>query len=190
VSEVRERGHDRTAALRAAFDRAFVEPLRLDAPPSEHLLAIRVGTKACALRLSEIAGLFADRRITRVPGGAAALIGLAGFRGALVPVYSLQALLGLGATSAATPRWLVVAAGRPAAPVALAFEAFEGQLRVALDAIVPAEARSALGGCAGEFVRADNFAGPILHLTLLLATIERTGGAAPKAPQDEITQEG
>jgi chemotaxis signal transduction protein len=183
MSETLGRVHDRTAALRLAFDRAFAEPFRLDAPATENLLAVRVGAQACALRLSGIAGLFADRKITRVPGSAAALIGLAGFRGALVPVYSLQALLGVG--GARPSRWLAIAA---AAPVALAFEAFEGQLRVSPDAILAAETHRALGGCAREFVRLGDFAGPILHLPSVLEIIETPGGK-PAPAKEEIEEE-
>jgi chemotaxis signal transduction protein len=218
-SETSARPHDRAAGLRAAFDRAFAEPLRLDAPATENLLAIRIGTEPCALRLSEIAGLFADRKITRVPGSAAALLGLAGFRGALVPVYSLQILVGqapvgqapvgqapvgqvpvgqvlpdlAGAKGGApTPRWLVVAA---AAPVALAFEAFEGQLRLTPEEIIAAPPRAAqwhasLGGGAREFVRMADFAGPILHLPSLLAAIATAGGVAAQAnARDKIEEE-
>lgn len=175
--------HDRAAVLRLAFDRAFAEPLRLDGPATEDLLAIRVGAQPCALRLCEIAGLFADRNVTRVPGSAATLIGLAGFRGALLPVYSLQALLGLGGAKPA--RWLVVAA---AAPVALAFETFEGQLRVSPDAILASEARTALGGCAKEFVRIGEFAGPILHVPSVLDLVETPDGK-PARTRDEIEEE-
>ena len=185
MSDVRDRMLDRAAALRLDFDRAFAQPVQLDAPPIENLLAIRVGAEACALRRSEIAGLFADRRITRIAGSTAALIGLAGFRGvALLPVYALGTLLGFNGTrTVAAPRWLVVAA---AAPVALAFDAFEGQFRVSPDAILAAEAGAALGGCAREFVRAGDFAGPILHLPSLLDTIEAPGSEA--APNDATTR--
>ena len=109
-----------------AFDRAFAAPLRADAAAKHDLLAIRVGARTLRHALSEIAGLFADRKITRVPGSNAALLGIAGFRGAIVPVYSLpDAARAFRQRSA--PRWLVIAA---AAPVALAFDAFEGHLRV------------------------------------------------------------
>jgi chemotaxis signal transduction protein len=178
--------------LRAAFDRAFAEPFRLDAPASESLLAIRAGNEPFALRLAEIAGLFADRKISHVPGNMPALLGLAGFRGALVPVYSLQVLLAHAAARAAAgvPRWIVLAA---AAPVAFAFEVLEGQLRVSPEAILPEailpeasapeavlpEASAIPGGRVKEFVRAAHFAGPILHLPSLFDGIGAPGGGPP-----------
>jgi chemotaxis signal transduction protein len=157
----------RAAELRQAFDRTFAEPVRFDTALKEDLLAVRIDTQAFAIRLSEISGLFADKKITPVPGGHAALRGIAGFRGAIVPVYDLQILLGHSSTS--TPRWLVIAA---AAPVALAFEVFEGQLRVPRDAILPQPSRPELRGYARELVRTANFVGPVMHLPSLLDAIK------------------
>ena len=157
----------RAAELRLAFDRAFAEPPRIDTTSKEDLLAIRVGAQAYAMRLSEISGLFADKKITPVPGSHAALRGLAGFRGALVPVYDLQTLLGHPNTE--TPRWLVIAA---AAPIALVFAGFDGQLRVSRDAIVPQPSRPETRSYARDFVGNDDFVGPILHLPSVLEAIK------------------
>jgi chemotaxis signal transduction protein len=128
------------------------------------------------MRLSEIAGLFADRKITRVPGSKAALLGIAGFRGALVPAYSLRALLGLSGTQA--PRWLAIAA---AAPVAFAFDAFEGHLRVSADAIMPRQSRGEIKGFAPNFIRADDLARPVIDLSAAVAALgaSETASAAP-----------
>lgn len=121
---------DRAARLRDAFDRSFAEARPPEPPPGEDLLAIRIGAEPYALRLSEIAGLFAGRKITALPGGPPALLGIAGFRGSIVPVYDLPTLLG-------HPReevhWLVMAA---AAPVAFGFAHLDGHVRVELDAIL------------------------------------------------------
>jgi chemotaxis signal transduction protein len=157
----------RAAELRLAFDRAFAEPVRLDTALKEDLLAVRVETQAFAIRLSEISGLFADKKITPVPGGHAALRGIAGFRGAIVPVYDLHILFGRSGSS--TPRWLVIAA---AAPVALAFAAFEGQLRVVREAIVPQPSRADHRGYVREFVGTEAFVGPIMHLPSVLEAIK------------------
>ena len=172
---------ERVLELRAAFDRSFAEPARLDVAVREEFLAIRLATQAWAIRLSEIAGLFVDKKITRVPGGHAALLGIAGFRGAILPVYDLAIVLGHPregvASVVATPRWLVVAA---AAPVALAFDAFERQLRVRGDAILPQQTGHGLRSYAREFVRTKSFAGPIMHLPSVLEVINaKRAEAAP-----------
>ena len=161
---------ERAAELRLAFDRGFAERAGLGRGIREALLAVRVDTQPFAIRLSEISGLFADKKITPVPGSDAALRGIAGFRGAIVPVYDLQILLGhTAASGAAMPRWLVIAA---AAPVALAFTAFEQQIRAAHEAILPHPAGAEGRGFAREFVRTRKFAGPLLHLPSVLEAIK------------------
>jgi chemotaxis signal transduction protein len=164
---IRSNVTQRAAELRVAFDRAFADPVRLDTAFKEELLAIRVGGQAYAIRLSEIAGLFADKKVTPVPGGHAALRGIAGFRGAVLPVYDLQILLGHPGNG--SPRWLVIAA---AAPVALAFDAFERQLRVPRDAILPQPSRPEIRSYAHEFARTQEFSGPIIHLPSVLEAIK------------------
>jgi purine-binding chemotaxis protein CheW len=121
---------ERAVDLRRAFDRSFAEPVRRLDVHTENLLAIRLGDDPYALRLSEITGLFADKRVSAMPSGVRALLGIAGFRGAILPVYDLRILLGYAPSSVA--RWLVVAAKRP---VAFAFDALDGHLRLARDAI-------------------------------------------------------
>jgi purine-binding chemotaxis protein CheW len=167
----------RAADMRVAFDRAFADRVRFDTTATESLLAIRVGEQSCAIRLSEITGLFADKKITRVPGSGVALLGIAGFRGTIVPVYSLQTLVGRSGdrSGTRTPRWLVIAA---AAPIALAFEAFEGQLRVPPDAILPRQSRPEMKSYAREFVQAQNLVRPIMHLPSVLDAIKSPGPEA------------
>ncbi len=160
----------RAAELRRDFDRAYAEPVRTGVTAAEDLLAIEIASQRFAIRMSEIAGLYAGKKVTRIPGGNAALLGIAGFRGALLPVYDLHALLGHPRTQA--PRWLVVSA---AAPVALAFEAFGGQLRVARTDIATRPAGAHAGSYARELVRSQRFMGPILHLPSVLEAIKAPG---------------
>jgi chemotaxis signal transduction protein len=170
MNEIASHIGGRAAELRLAFDRGFGAPRRLDADVSEKFLAIRVGAEPYAIRLAEIAGLFVDKKVTPVPGGDASLIGIAGFRGAIVPVDDLQLLLGHAAPSGtATPRWLVIAA---AAPVALAFTAYEQQIRAAPDAIMPQPSGAQARGYTREFVRTRKFSGPLLHLPSVLEAIK------------------
>jgi chemotaxis signal transduction protein len=166
---------ERAGALRLAFDRDFAAPLRSDTTVKQDLLAIRVGHEACAIRLSDVTGVFVDRRITRFPTGDAAFIGIAGFRGAIVPVYSLLALLGHSGTKA--QRWLVIAAS---ASVALAFDLFEGHWRVPADAILPQQANAQMRGYAPEFVRSAGVVRPVLRLASI---VEALGASTPSHPR-------
>jgi chemotaxis signal transduction protein len=169
---------ERAAELRSDFDRSFAVPLRADVVQKLDLLAIRVGPEFCALRLSDVAGLFADRKITPVPGNNAGLLGIAGFRGQVLPVYSLPILL--GHSGAQTPRWLVIAA---AAPVAFAFDTFEGHLRASSGAILPQQTDVKNRAYAREFLRTADVVRSVLHLPSVIAALgaaERPDIAAMK----------
>ncbi len=124
---------DRAAALHAAFDRQFAAAPTTAAEAGEQFLVVGVGRDRLLLRLRDIGGLFADRRIVTVPSGNAALLGITGLRGAILPVYSLGIALGYPRPDA-TPRWLVTAAS---ALLAFAFAHFERHVEIARDRIVP-----------------------------------------------------
>jgi len=114
------------ADLRQQFDSGFSRAPRTDDAEVETLLAIRVGPEPYALRLTEISGLVAGKAFTRVPAPAQALIGIADLRGSIVAAYDLRVVFGqVGATQ---PRWLALTATDTT--VGLAFDHFEGHLRV------------------------------------------------------------
>jgi purine-binding chemotaxis protein CheW len=178
---------ERAAQLRRDFDRSFAEPPAGRPAAPVDLLAIRLGTEPYALRLSEIAGLFADKKLTRLPDSVPEFLGLAGFRGSVVPVYDLRVLLGHAGGEA--PRWLVIAV---AGMVALAFDGFDGHLRLGQEGIAqpepgiakrphvralarPGDDRSALAGTLR----------PIVDLASVVEAIgPRASGAVPP-PQPE-----
>ena len=150
--------------LARAFDADFARPVEARAAAVEDVLAIRIGGDPYALVRSEIAGLLADKPVTPLPGGAPGLLGISGFRGALVPVYDLRVVLGGGA-AASPPRWLVTAA---AAPVALAFDRFEAVLRVPREAIT---ARAVAAGHAPRVVRIAGETRPVLDVPSIVGAI-------------------
>ncbi len=126
-----ENRSERARELRREFDEGFARAALLQERDSVELLAVRVCADAHAIRLSDIAGLFADRRITPVPGPLPELLGVVGLRGSIIPVYDLRLLL--GHTPAGPPRWLVLAAG---GQIGLAFDQLDGHVVVSRDAIV------------------------------------------------------
>ncbi|GAA2526453.1 chemotaxis protein CheW [Pilimelia columellifera] len=134
---------ERLTDLRESFDRSFVDPPRPPGGATEHLLAIRAADHPYALRLNETAGLFADRAVTPLPGPVTALCGVATFRGVIVPVYSLAALL--GRQPRADPRWLALVLGAPA--LAVGFDALDGHLRLPAEALVFLAPGSERRGC-------------------------------------------
>jgi purine-binding chemotaxis protein CheW len=168
---------DRAAALREAFDRSFAAVRPPDPPPVEDLLAIRIGAEPYALRLSEIAGLHPDRRITPLPGGVPSLRGIAAFRGVIVPVYDLAAWLGHPQEEAV--RWLALAASEP---IAFAFAVVDGHLRVAHDAIVPNRAGERAHRHVREFARvAEQAVCPIVHLPSIIDAVRRLISPEPQS---------
>jgi purine-binding chemotaxis protein CheW len=168
------------AELREAFDRSFAEPSRPRRAQAVDLLAIRVVGDPYALLLGGIAGLFVDKPLARLPVTRPGFLGLAGFRGNSVPVYDLRAMLGY-AGGLAPPRWLAVLS---AATVALAFDAFEGRLRLPSDSITQPGEHAA----PREHVRALAAAGdgvlrPLVDLDSALAAIRRHLSSKDSATQ-------
>lgn len=161
-------GASRTAAqLRQAFDRSFAEPLHGATEPQEDFLAIRLGGDAHAIRLVDIANLLPLIALTRFPSPVPELLGITGFRGVIVPVYDLGALLGYAAQE--PPRWLVFAA---AGPVALAFEAFEGHLRLARSARAPQHGADSSPRHVQEVLRTSDQIRPVVSVASILETIK------------------
>ena len=159
--------------LRKAFDRVFAEPPPPEAEAAADYLGIRIGGAPYAVALSEIGAVFADRKIAPLPSSAGELLGVAGVRGDIVPIFSLGALLGQGGDD--KPRWLVLARG---ARAGFAFDALDGHLRIPLAAIAPAV--SSRG-----FVEANAVIGkqarPIVSVAALMEHLEhRAGQSAAK----------
>jgi chemotaxis signal transduction protein len=162
----------RLAELRADFDRSFGRPARRHDEEDAELLAVRAGGRPYALRLSQTSGLFPDRPVTALPGPIAALLGVAGFGGAIVPVYDLAALLGHAVPD--RPRWLVLAAGSPA--LALAFHELDGHVRVPSGSIM-AEGRA--GGILRGMVPLPGGTRSIVDLPAARAAVHALAGHAP-----------
>ena len=167
----------RARELRRAFDLTFAAPPAVRAS-AEAVLALGIGGDTYALRLSEIGGVFGDRPVTPLPGRVPAFLGIAAIRGALVPVYSLAALLARPAEAA--PRWLVLAGSR--GKVGLAFDRLEGHFRGATTLATRAEERDG----ARHHVRATIALGertvPLIDIGSVIQAIER---AVPTAENEE-----
>lgn len=163
----------RIEALRSDFDRTFAEPSALVAVETADLLAIGVAGDAYALRVTELTGLVSNRKVVPVPSRAAHLLGVAGVRGAVVPVYTLAGLLGHGEPRTSPP-WLAMC-GRQE-PVALAFERLDGFFRV------PCADLHAAGGEPGhlvaESVRIGNVTRRVIDTSSTLAAIQAGAGAS------------
>lgn len=152
-------------ALREQFDGSFAKASGAARPEQLDFLAIRVAGDPYAVRLSEIQSLHASRKLVPTPSQVPGLLGLAGFRGVLTPIYDLGQLL--RSPDAPSAKWLVVA--QSAAPIGFAFANFDAHLRVTLDRVSTADAgASAL--VQGAVVTAAG-ALPLLHLPSIVEGI-------------------
>jgi chemotaxis signal transduction protein len=157
----------RIVAERQSFDRSFAMPPPAPSEERVRLLVLRAGKDRFAVRLSEIAGLHQDRRIVPLASDAPGLIGMAGIRAAVVPVFSLARVLG-APDSGEPPRWLTVCNG--AQPIALAFSGFEGHREIgasALHASGMAEGRTHVR----EVARCDDGVVPVISIASIVAAI-------------------
>jgi chemotaxis signal transduction protein len=115
---------ERAADLRRAFDAGFAAPPRPPAPAHLDLLRIRLGGAPYAIAAADIAELHAGLTVVPLPTPAPELLGVAAVRGQVVPVFDLRRLIGLDPAGA--PRWIVRVGA-----TGLAFDGFDGQLRIA-----------------------------------------------------------
>jgi chemotaxis signal transduction protein len=164
----------RAEELRHAFDRSFAEAPRAGTEALVDLLAIRVGGDSYALRLAEVAGLFVDRVVTPFPTLVPELLGIAGFRAALVPVYDLRALLGY--SGGPPPRWMVSTAGERA--VGLVFDSFELHVRVSPDALAADDTHAR--GHVRQIARLPDGVRPVIHLPSVLEAIKARAQSAAR----------
>ena len=166
------------ASLREEFDRSFAA-LPAEPVPTEELLAIRVGGDFYALRLGEVSELIAGHPVSRLTSTTPHLLGLAGVRGGVVPVFSLASLLGAAAgLPRDTPRWLLLCAAQE--PFALAFDGFDGHLRLPAAALrweTPGAARRFTSGLArtcssGSGGGSDFIDRPLIDLPSIAAALK------------------
>jgi len=164
----------KAAELRSVFDQARAAPLSSGAQEkTEDLLAIRISRDAYAIRVSEISGLATGRKIVAFPSPIPELLGVAGIRGALVPVYSLAMLLGYKAETERI-RWLALCGTED--PIALVFSDFEGYVRVSLTQLYAAEQKDVARTHVQHVVRATDMVRAVVSIPLIRKTIQRRCG--------------
>jgi purine-binding chemotaxis protein CheW len=123
---------ERIERMRRTFDQTFAAPAVLEAGTLQRLLAIQVGGTPFFLQSEQIAGLCRAKPIVPLPSRIPEMLGIAGIRGTLVPVFNLAAFLGLE-SHAARANWLALV--KVETTIAFAFDEFEAQLEIAAEAI-------------------------------------------------------
>jgi purine-binding chemotaxis protein CheW len=180
VNDVRRSRLD-ASALRHAFDQSFAAPIAsVERADFVDLLAITVGGHGYVLALSELSGVHGGRKVVSIPSPLPELLGVAAFRGSVVPVYDLAAVLGHRST-AETP-WLALAKSTP--PIGLGFEALASHLRV--DRSDCQSGGTDSGSAATRGVVATRFGlRPLIDVISIVSTITRR--AADAAPSKEYS---
>jgi purine-binding chemotaxis protein CheW len=147
----------------------------------EDLLAIRVAGDPYAIRLSDIVGIVAGRRVIPVPTVTLDLLGLAGLRGDVVSVFGLASILGYG-QAPGSPRWMILCGAEE--PIALAFSDFEGYLRLPKSSLHADENLRTTRQYVNQVASTEDGARAVISIPLVVATIRnRTGHNRPAKEQ-------
>jgi purine-binding chemotaxis protein CheW len=171
VNESRQGLIERAAELREAFDRSFALPLA-DAPETGQMfLILGVGAERYVMAIDTLLGIEHHRKIVPLPLRAAGLLGLAGFRGQLAPVFSLASLLG-SAGGPEMPTWLAFCKGPT--PVAIAFDRLEGAVRFAGAEVHAAEAKGSPPRLTKQMVRVGSNILSVIDVPSLIEAAKRS----------------
>lgn len=154
---------DAAAEMRRAFDQTFAAPEPPPAGETDDFLMVRVGGRPYALRVLELVRIEGQRKVLSLPGSSPWLLGLASAQGKIVPVYSLELVLGLPATTA-VKTWLAIC-GREV-QFGLAFDVLEDYVRIPRSEIFGAAEPNAQ-----QAIRAAGALWPIVSLTSVTAAV-------------------
>jgi purine-binding chemotaxis protein CheW len=166
------------AELKRRFDQSFALPPGKLAEAVEDFIKIRVAGDPYAIRLREITEMVAKRAIVSLPAAAPHLLGLAGIRGGIVPVFGLASILGYRSDFDA-PGWMVLTGDDE--PIALAFSDFDRYLRLSASAIHADETHAAVHQSVREVASTDAGVCAVISIPLIVATIrDRTGHDRPQ----------
>jgi chemotaxis signal transduction protein len=162
------------ADLRNTFDRSYsLPPSSPGTEQIENLLAIRLAGSPYAIRVTEVTGLANNRKTVALPSPIPELLGVAGIRGGLVPVYSLAALLGY-ARDMSPARWLALCGNED--QVGLGFSDLEGYLRVPVAQMYAAGHENVTRGHVKDVVRTDGLIRAVVSIPSLVEMIQRRCG--------------
>lgn len=169
-------GSAQLRALRRQFDESFAAPEAERGDEGLQLLAVRAGGQAFALRLSDLTGVAAGRRVVPLPGDASRVLGLVGIRGQLVPVLDLAGILGLPAGE--EPGWVALVGSSP--PVGLALDRVDAFARCDHADVLPATGGNPLVQAA---VRVGGALLPLLDLPRLTREALSADPSHPRPPE-------
>jgi chemotaxis signal transduction protein len=154
----------RALELRRAFDQTFAVAADARTHESVDLIDIALLGQPYAIRTDEIAGIQFDLIVSPIPGPLPELAGITALRGALLPVYDLGLVFGVGS---AAGRWIVLDATRT---VGLSFSEFHGHARIDAAALAKSDGE---GGAASHVARLGGGARPVISIPFLVESIRQ-----------------
>jgi purine-binding chemotaxis protein CheW len=160
--------HSRLEELKRSFDQSFAEAPWRETEQAESFLSIRVGSQAYAVLLSQASGLYVDRKVVGLPGPVTELLGMAGFRGTVIPVFDLGACLGYGLSDAG--RWMLLVGKNEL--IGLAFQEFDGYLRTPRD-VARQESGEEMREHVSEVVVVGGIIRPVINLVSVVQALKR-----------------
>jgi chemotaxis signal transduction protein len=165
---------NKAAELRNAFDLARAIPSSTEkAEAIENLLAISLSGDPYAIRVSEISALAIDKKVVGLPTHVPELLGVAGIRGSVVPVYNLAVLLGYTAAENQM-HWLALCGTDE--PVGLAFGNFEGYIQIPSTQLYPANSESAKSEHVKNFALVSGRVRAIVSIPHIVEAIKKRCG--------------
>ena len=162
--------HARLEQLKQSFDQSFAEAPQAEPEPVESFLSIRVASHAYAVRLSETSGLYVDRKVVGLPSRATELLGMAGFRGTVIPVFDLATCLGY-VPSGEVGRWMLLVGKNEV--IGLAFQEFDGHRRIAPHDLAHQEAGEATRQHVRDVVVVEGMIRPVINLVAVIQALKR-----------------
>lgn len=161
---------DKLAEMRTAFDQTYAIPPSIQSVGQiEDLLAIRLAGNPYALRTAEISAFARIPKMVTVPSPSPELEGLAGIRGAVVPIYSLAALF--GSDREQQVRWCVWCGSEEL--IGFAFGQFEGFVRASRSQIYSPQQEDLTCEHIKSVFRTDETVRPVVNLSSLVQLMKR-----------------
>ena len=167
------KGDGRSLELRREFDSAFAAPRAVRSSDVEKLVVLQVGSLWVACRVLEVTRFESLRRVVPLSNGAPGLIGIAGLRGKVVPVFGLAAILGIGGAEG-TP-WVAICG--EADPIGLAFDRLDRFVTVRRSDVSAVGDGNRLSSHTNGLLRIGSVAHDVLDLPAVLSAIRGATGA-------------
>ena len=168
----------RLIEIRRAFDESFARPPTTAATSAVGLIAVRVAAHPYAFRIDDLADVHQRCKVVPVPGAHPNLLGIAGIRGRMVPVYSLAALLGYDRRD----EWRWLALCRSKHDLGLTFDELEYYLQASPRELFPRAAGEDQGsdGYVRDVLRQDGATRQVIHTTSIIAALRDAAGHSAK----------